>query len=397
MAYLKVNHDKITPETADKLINLCPFGAITKNGSTIDIGAGCKMCGICSKKGPEGAIEMIKDQPKTVVDKNAWCGIAVYAELSGRTGKVHPVAFELLGKAKQLAVEIGHPVYAVIIGYRLEEAVLELLTHGADKVFVYDAPELEHFKIDIYTNAFCDFINKTKPSSVLVGATNLGRSLAPRVAASVGTGLTADCTSLEIKENTDLVQIRPAFGGNIMARIITPNHRPQFCTVRYKIFDALPEREPVGERKVIKMTLPADKLVSKIEVIETRHKPAEFDISEAELIVACGRGVKNAEELETAKRFADSIGAQLACTRPMVEAGWFDPRKQIGLSGRTVKPKLIITLGISGSVQFAAGMKNSDKIIAVNIDPNASIFKIAHIGMIGDWKEIISRPMEVLK
>ena len=215
----------------------------------------------------------------------------------------------------------------------------------------------------------------------------MGRSLAPKVAASVHTGLTADCTMLEMKENTDLVQIRPAFGGNIMAQIITPNTRPQFCTVRYKIFSAPQKSEPSG--KVIKMDIDKGMLKSDTKVLNVVEKPKETDISDAEIIVAVGRGLKSKEYIPFVKEFAEKISAQLACTRPLVENGWFDAKRQIGLSGRTVKPKLIIALGISGSVQFAAGMRNSDMIIAVNNDKNASIFDIAHYGFVGDIYEII--------
>ncbi|MBE6612366.1 MAG: electron transfer flavoprotein subunit alpha/FixB family protein [Ruminococcaceae bacterium] len=391
MATLKIHHESITAEAAEKLVSLCPFGAISYNGK-LEIGAGCKMCGICAKKSG-GLIEKIEeDEP--ICDKSAWRGIAVFAERGAVSGKVHPVAFELLGKARILADKIGHPVYAFIIGHDLTDAAMELLSYGADKVFVCDSPALADFKIDAYTNAFAAFIEQVKPSSVMVGATNLGRSLAPRAAARFGTGLTADCTSLEIKENTDLVQIRPAFGGNIMAQIITPNHRPQFCTVRYKIFDAPEKKSVVDPANILPVKLTEEMTNSAITVVETREKPTEIDISEAERIVAVGRGVKTKEELAMAQAFADKIGARLAGTRPMIEAGWLDPKRQIGLSGRTVKPRVIITLGVSGSVQFAAGMKNSDRIIAVNTDPGASIFNIAHVGIVGDWKDVIAKVME---
>lgn len=394
MSYLKINHDKITPDIARALVKICPFGAISESGGSIDINAACKMCGMCVKKGPAGAVELIKEDTAPALDKSKWKGIAVYAEIDPATSHIHPVAFELLGKAKSLASVTAHPVYALLLGAELSEEAEKLLAYGADKVYLYDAPEFADFKIDTYTNAFSDFVEKVHPSSVMVGATNLGRSLAPRVAARFNTGLTADCTVLEMKENTDLVQIRPAFGGNIMAQIITPNTRPQFCTVRYKIFSACPSAEANGE--IVRMSMDKAKMQSVITVNETKKKPIETDISEAEIIVACGRGVKNADELAVAADFAEKIGATLACTRPLVESGMFDPKKQIGLSGRTVKPKLIITLGVSGSVQFAAGMNNSARIIAINTDPAASIFKIAHIGLVGDWKEIIKRPLEVL-
>jgi len=386
MEILKINQDKINEETARELISLCPFGAISYDNNKLDISAACRMCKMCVRKGPEGAVTLQEVADAVSVDKNEWRGIAVFVE--HRNGEIHNVTKELLGKAKELAKVTGHPVYALMIGSEIAEPAKELLRYGADKVFIYDDPAFAEYLLEPYANAFEDFIHKIKPSSIMVGATNIGRSLAPRVAARFRTGLTADCTKLEMKENTDLVQIRPAFGGNIMAQIVTTNHRPQFCTVRYKIFEqAAPADNPDGE--VVPMTLAPEKLASRIQSLAIEEKPKEIDISEASVIVAVGRGFKNPADISMAKELADLLGAQLACTRPMVEGGWFGPKKQIGLSGRTVNAKLIITLGVSGSVQFAAGMRNSECILAVNSDPEAPIFDIAHYAVVGDLYEIV--------
>ena len=218
---------------------------------------------------------------------------------------------------------------------------------------------------------------------MLFGGTTIGRSLAPRLAARFKTGLTADCTILDVGENTDLDQIRPAFGGNIMAHINTPNHRPQFATVRYKIFNA-PEKVENPSGKVTICDIEKDKLKSNINVIETKVKNKVVGIEEAEVVVVVSRAFKKAEDIKMAEKLAELIGGQVAGTRPTIEAGWIDPRKQIGLSGRTVKPKLIITCGVSGAVQFVAGMKSSDYIIAINQDENASIFDVAHLSLIGE-------------
>jgi electron transfer flavoprotein alpha subunit len=378
MAYLKINHKLISAKSAAELVKLCPFNAISYENGKLDIGAGCKMCKLCVKKSG-GLIEFI-EEAEPEVDLSAWRGITVF-------GECHPVANELLGKAKELAAVTGEPVYALVIGYNVGEHAEQLLRLGADKVFVYDAPELEYFAVTPYANAFSDFIEKQRPSAVLVGATNLGRSLAPKVAARFGTGLTADCTRLEMRENGALVQIRPAFGGNIMAQIVTPRHRPQFCTVRYKIFSAPEIGAPHGE--IIKMTLPAESLTGRTQVLEVIKKPKEVDLADADMIVAIGRGVKSKQDVALAFKLGELLGAQMACTRPLVEAGMFDAKHQIGLSGRTVKPKLIITIGISGSVQFAAGMRGSECIIAVNNDRHASIFDVAHYGYVGDLSEIL--------
>lgn len=380
---LVIHNEKINADVAKELISLCPFGAISYD-NTLSIGSGCKMCKMCVRKGPAGAITF-EEETAPVCDKSKWNGVAVFAEQ--RNGKIHPVSLELVGKARELAKVTGHKVLAILIGYNIEKCAKELLEYGVDNVYVYDNIAFKDFVISPYANAFTDFIYKIKPSSILVGATVLGRSLAPKVAARVHTGLTADCTILKMKENTDLVQIRPAFGGNIMAQIVTPNTRPQFCTVRYKIFSAPKKSAPNGE--IINMDTDEKMLQSKTAVIKTVEKPKEMDISDAEIIVAVGRGLKTKEDISFVKDFANKIGAQIACTRPLVENGWFDAKHQIGLSGRTVKPKLIVTLGISGSVQFAAGMRNSDIIIAVNNDKTANIFDIAHYGFVGDMYEII--------
>ena len=393
MAELRIHQERLDEDGIRQLIDICPFGAISCRDGKVEIDSGCRMCRLCVKKGPGGAVEYMETQ-EPGINKDEWRAVAVYVEYNGKA--VHPVTFELIGKARELAAVTGHPVYALFMGYQVGEKAEELLAYGVDQVFVYDRKELEHFSVLTYTNVFADFITRIRPSSILVGATNAGRSLAPRVAARFRTGLTADCTVLEMKENTDLVQIRPAFGGNIMAQIVTPKNRPQFCTVRYKIFSAPPvTKEPSGTIRTMEVT--EDMIDRRIRVEEIIHKPKEIDISEAEVIVAVGRGVKSQADLELIRELAAALDAQLACTRPLIECGWFDARRQIGLSGRTVKPKLIITIGIFGSVQFAAGMRGAECIIAINTDRKAPVFDIANIGLVGDWYEILPRLLKTVK
>ncbi|WP_195638601.1 electron transfer flavoprotein subunit alpha [Enterocloster bolteae] len=393
MAELRIHQERLDEDSIHQLIDICPFGAISCRDGKVEIDSGCRMCRLCVKKGPGGAVEYMETQ-EPGIKKDEWRAVAVYVEYNGKA--VHPVTFELIGKARELAAVTGHPVYALFMGYQVGEKAEELLAYGVDQVFVYDRKELEHFSVLTYANVFADFITRIRPSSILVGATNAGRSLAPRVAARFRTGLTADCTVLEMKENTDLVQIRPAFGGNIMAQIVTPKNRPQFCTVRYKIFSAPPvTKEPSGTIRTMEVT--EDMIDRRIRVEEIIHKPKEIDISEAEVIVAVGRGVKSQADLEIIRELAAALDAQLACTRPLIECGWFDARRQIGLSGRTVKPKLIITIGISGSVQFAAGMRGAECIIAINTDRKAPVFDIANIGLVGDWYEILPRLLKTVK
>lgn len=393
MAKLIVHEEKLNKEVIEELLKVCPFNALVENNGKVEVTAACKMCRLCVKTGPKGVMEYIADEePK--IDKSKWNGITVYVDHV--EGNIHPVTFELLGKAKELAGKIGHKVHALFIGYNIKAKAEELLHYGADEVFVYDYEELKDFRIEPYSAAFEDFINKVKPSSILVGATTVGRSLAPRVAARFRTGLTADCTVLDMKSNTDLVQIRPAFGGNIMAQIINSANRPQFATVRYKIFSPQ-ERTNEAKGKITVCKMPREKFASNINVLKITKKEKENSISDADIIVAAGRGVKSEKDMKLIYELAKAIGAQVAGTRPLIEAGWLDAKQQIGLSGRTVKPKLIITVGVQGSVQFVAGMNNSETIIAINKDPEASIFNVAHYGIVGDLYEIIPNLIEKIK
>lgn len=394
MGTLKINQELVGEENAKLLKEICPFGAIVYENGKLEINSACKMCKMCVRKGPAGVVTYEEETQKSGVDKSLWKGICVYADHSG--GKIHRVTYELIGKARELAAVTGHPVYALLIGSGVQKMAEGLLKYGPDKVYVYDDERLADFRIEPYTAAFCDFIDKVKPSSILVGATNLGRQLAPRAAARCRTGLTADCTVLEMKENTDLVQIRPAFGGNIMAQIVSPSNRPQFCTVRYKVF-AEPEPFDTESGEIIHMQIDPARLCSDIEILDITEKPKDIDISEADVIVAVGRGAKSESGRALAKELADALGGVVACTRPLVEENIMDSKHQIGLSGRTVKPKFIICLGISGSVQFASGMKSSDCIVAINTDKNASIFDIAHYCVVGDVFEIVPELLKKIK
>jgi electron transfer flavoprotein alpha subunit len=390
MAKLIVNQDKIT--NIDELMKVCPFGAMENISGKLEINASCKMCRLCVKKG-DGAVEYVEDEIKTV-DKSLWKGVAVYVDHV--EGEIHPVTLELIGKARELAAKINHPVYCVFMGHNIEHKAKELLHYGVDHVMVYDHPELKHFRIEPYTAVFEEFINSYKPTAILVGATTTGRSLAPRVAARFRTGLTADCTVLDMKENTDLVQIRPAFGGNIMAQIATPNNRPQLATVRYKVMSA-PERSAEASGKITVCSIEESKLNSNIKVLDIIPKAKETGISDAEVIVVAGRGVKSEKDLELIKELTELLGGELAVTRPLIEAGWADAKRQVGLSGRTVRPRLIITCGVSGAVQFTAGMNNSEYIFAINKDEKAPIFKVAHYGVVGDIYEIVPQLIENIK
>lgn len=391
MAKIIINQDKA--KEVEKVLDICPFGAIELNDGKLEIGAGCKMCKLCVRTGPKGVFEFIEDEVEKI-DKDQWKGIAVYVD--HHEGDIHPVTFELIGKAREMAKKINQPVYCIFVGSNVKDKTDILLSYGIDNVFIYDYKKLKEFKIEPYTACVEDFISKVKPTILLFGGTTIGRSSAPRLAARFNTGLTADCTILDVQENTDLDQIRPAFGGNIMAHIHTPNSRPQFATVRYKIFTA-PEKLDYPNGKVTICNIDDNKLKSNIDVLEINKKTKEVGIEDAEVIIVGSRAIKKKEDMEMLYKLADLLGGQVAGTRPLVEAGWIDAKKQIGLSGRTVKPKLIITCGVSGAIQFVAGMNGSECIISINKDEKAPIFDTAHYAIVGDIYDVIPKLIEDLE
>lgn len=363
----------------------CPFGAIDFINDKPAINAACKVCGICLKICPQRAIIKLETKAQSV-DKTKWNDILVFAEVSGN--RLHPVSMELIGKANELAMNTQHKVRAVILGKEISAHIEELRHYGVSEVVAYDDHELSFFRADAFASCMEDCIKYVKPSIVLIGATALGRSLAPRLSTRFHTGLTADCTQLELRENSDLVQIRPAFGGNIMAQIITPYTRPQFSTVRYKVMDA-PKRSDESVGRITRRQIPQSVAASLVRHVMTMPVPKVANISESEILVVGGRGLQKEGDLAMIKGLAALLGGDYAVSRPLIEKGWETNMRQIGLSGRTVRPKLMITCGVSGAIQFTACMNASEHIIAINTDPEAPIFKVAHICIVGDLYKIV--------
>lgn len=378
MRFLKFDSEKCT--LCRTCIDQCPFGAIRMEEKGIEVGETCKMCGVCVKNCPEGAIRF--EQKAGSADKSQWRDILVYGELE--RGRLHPVVYELIGEAGRLAAKVRYRVKVILVGSTgLADAAEELRCYGVDKVYVYEHPGFEGFKADCYADAVADCIAAVKPSVVLIGATPVGRSLAPRLSTRFHTGLTADCTMLDMRDNTDLVQTRPAFGGNIMAQILITDARPQFATVRYKVMERAKRAEqPAGSVEFCPVS--EDMVRSRIEVVAREVIHHTRTIEEEEVLVVAGRGVTKEQDLERLSELAEKLHGQLCYTRPMVEAGYGDTAHQIGLSGRTVKPKLILTFGVSGAVQFTAGMNGADCIVAVNNDPEAQIFAVADYCLVED-------------
>jgi electron transfer flavoprotein alpha subunit len=367
-------------------ISMCPFGAIEMENGKATINEACRVCGQCVDVCPVNAIIM---REIVSVSNGDTRGVMVYTEKN--RGALHKVSFELLGKAKDLAAQLGEPVYAVIIGSDLEKVAQEMVKRGADKVFVYDDPSLEQFRDDPYSELLEECCRDERPSIFLIGATSIGRSMGPRVAAKLRTGLTADCTSLDIETETGLLQqTRPAYGGNIMATIITPNSRPQIATVRYKMFPEA-KKSDTYDGEIIKKSVHMSKLTDRVKVLGFEVASDQVSISDADIIISGGLGMGEPKGFELMHELASTLGGAVGASRPTVDEGWIDYRHQVGLSGRTVRPQLYMACGISGAVQHQAGMKTSDVIISINKDPEAPIFKISSLGAVGDLYEIVPR------
>ena len=309
--------------------------------------------------------------------------VLVFAEQED--GEMHQVSFELLGKGRELADRLEVQLNAVLLGWQIEDKALELVYRGADNVFLYDHPSLRDFDVIRYGRNIVKLVRETRPDIFLIGATRIGRTLAPRIAAALRTGLTADCVDLDLDDEGNLIQIRPAFSGNIMAQIRTRT-RPQMATVRYRVMRML-ERDTRRRGRIIKR---------EVEVIEEtgmkiikKIKADEVNLSDAEVIVSGGRGLKKPEDFRMLQELAEALGGVVGSSRPLVDAGWISKDHQVGFSGNIVKPKVYIACGISGSPQHLFGMRDSDVIIAINKDPTAPIFNVSDYGIVGDIYEVI--------
>ena len=334
-------------------------------------------------------------------------GVYVYAQQVDN--KLDNIAFELLGKAKDLAKDLNTDVTAVLIGSDVKGLADELAAYGADKVIVVDDPELKDYRTELYTHALASVINEFKPEIMLVGATAIGRDLGPRVSARVATGLTADCTQLDIgdfplvakegqeQKHNQLLMTRPAFGGNTIATIACPNNRPQMATVRPGVMQKI---EPVEGAKanVVEYNpgfTPDDKYVEILDIVKSVSETV--DIMDAKILVSGGRGVGSPENFQMLRDLADALGGEVSCSRAVVDAGWMPKDMQVGQTGKTVRPQVYFAIGISGAIQHVAGMEESDIIIAINKDESAPIFDVADYGVVGDLNKIVPKLTEMIK
>ena len=321
------------------------------------------------------------------MNKADFNGVWVFAEQ--REGQLQKVSLELLGEGRKIADKLGSKLTALLIGNKVQNLVEDLSRHGADEVLVVDAPELEHYTTDGYTKAICELANAKKPNIIFIGATFIGRDLGPRVAARLETGLTADCTSLDVDvESGDLLATRPAFGGNLMATIVCPDHRPQMATVRPGVFEKLPLGENDATVENVEIKFNSNDIRTKIVEIIKEHKDI-VDISEANVLVAGGRGIGSEENFKMLKELAEVMNGSIAASRAAVEKGWVDKDYQVGQTGKTVRPNIYVACGISGAIQHVAGMQDSDMIIAINKDETAPIMKLADYAIVGDLNKVI--------
>lgn len=358
----------------------------------------CTLCLACIEPCPVDAI--IKKESGIELpdlDKESYSGIWVFAEQ--RNGSVSSVVHELLGAGRGLAEKTGEKLTSVLLGHDMEAAALELVHFGADEVLYVDDRCLAQFNDGPYATVLADLIEEHRPSIVLAGATFMGRSFIPMVASKVGTGLTADCTALDIDPETgDLLQTRPAFGGNIMATIICPRHRPQMATVRHKVMpDAVRDERRKGTVHVVR-GLDGSRIDDRTEVIEVAEEILDtVNLAEADIIVSGGRGLGGPEGFKLVEELAILVDGAVAASRSAVDSGWIPYSHQVGQTGKTVKPKLYIACGISGAVQHLAGMQTSDVIVAINKDPDAPIFDVATYGLVGDLFQIIPQIIRSIK
>jgi electron transfer flavoprotein alpha subunit len=379
-------------------LKACPFDAIRMmdKKAVIDLHK-CTLCGACRDACKFKAVLLEKTPAKCdLPDIKDYKGIWVFAEQ--KNGRVQSVSYELLGKAQELAKKLNTQVSAVLIGNKLEDQLDELIFCGADNIYLVEAPELANFQDEPYTNILVELVKKHKPEILLCGATNIGRSLISRVAINIKAGLTADCTGLDIDSDKKiLLQTRPAFGGNIMATIISPNYRPQMATVRHKVFAPMPA-DKKRKGKIIKESFDPRLYISRTKLLDIIEEiESTVNLSEADIIVSGGRGMGGPENFKLLEDLAQVLGAAVGSSRAAVDAGWMPYSHQVGQTGRTVGPKIYFACGISGQIQHLVGMQSSKIIVAINKDPEAPIFKVATYGIVGDLFQVVPALISAFK
>lgn len=381
-----------------KCVGTCAFGALSLVNRKAVASAACTMCGACVNVCPVKALSL----PATNAvkkDLSAYKGVWIFVEIGddGRNQRVRPVGFELLSKGRELANQLGQELCAVIIGNNVQNYFAEISQYGTDKIYAVNGPEYHHYNTLAYAHALTTLIKKYNPSVVLFPSTYVGRDLSPRISSELFVGLTADCTGLSIKDG-NLIQTRPAFGGNILADIKCPDYRPQMATVRPNVFKkaiTTPGKMAAVVQEVIQIPFEA----GKVRIVDTQLDPVSTaqKLDEAPVVVSGGRGMKDKDGFVVLEQFAKQLGGAVGASRAAIDMGLADKEQQVGQSGVTVASKLYVACGISGAVQHTVGMEHSEVIIGINKDANAPIFNVCKYGLVGDAKQILARALEQLK
>jgi electron transfer flavoprotein alpha subunit len=379
-------------------VDACAFDAIHLDEEGIAVANdNCTACGACIDECPTEALRLPAAETPAIVtpDLDEYEGVWFWVEqFEGQAGSI---SWEMAGKGRQLADQLGVALSACVLGSGVGHVAQEAISYGADRVFLVDDPTLSTYRTDPYAAVMVDLVERYKPEILILGASSRGRDLAGSIATRLVTGLTADCTGLEIDPETrQLRQTRPAFGGNIMATILCPNHRPQMATVRHRVFE-VPAKDPAREGQIVRerALMAEDEIASK--VIDFLVEEENVNLADARIIVSGGRGVKGPEGFEPIRELAQVLGGAVGASRAAVDAGWVPYAHQVGQTGRTVRPDLYIACGISGAIQHLAGMRTAKVIVAINRDPEAPIFEVAHYGIVSDLFEVVPALTEAFR
>jgi electron transfer flavoprotein alpha subunit len=379
-------------------IDACAFDAIHLDDDEIAVANdNCTACGACIDECPVDALRLPGAETPAVITTNLDEYQGVWFWVEQFEGVAGSISWEMAGKGRELADQLGTTVTACLLGSDVEGIAEEAIAYGADRVFLVDDPTLQTYRTDPYAAVMVDLVQQYKPEILIMGASSRGRDLAGSIATRLVTGLTADCTGLDIDPETrQLRQTRPAFGGNIMATILCPNHRPQMATVRHRVFE-VPEKDDSREGQIVreKALMAEDDIVTK--VVDFLVEEGSVNLADARIIVSGGRGVKGPEGFEPVRELARVLGGAVGSSRAAVDAGWIPYAHQVGQTGRTVRPDLYIACGISGAIQHLAGMRTAKVIVAINRDPEAPIFDVAHYGIVGDLFQVVPALTEAFR
>ncbi len=381
MARLLIDEEACTG--CEACVEECPYGALEMKGDVVTVNEKCTFCGACVDVCPVEALTLEKEEKEAeAVDLTQYQDVWVFIE--HKRGRIANVSFELLGQGRKLADALGCKLCGMLMGDGVEQCAQEAIRHGADTVYLTESPVLKQYRTDSYAAGAVHLIKNYEPEIVIFGATTQGRDFAGTVATTIYTGLTADCTGLDIDPETKLLrQTRPAFGGNIMATILCQRHRPQMATVRPKVFP-MPEKDDSRKGTIVREELPIGEDKIRTKILDFVQVAETVNLADAEIIVSGGRGVGGSESFAIIRELADVLRGAVGASRAAVDAGWIPYEHQVGQTGRTVRPKIYIACGISGSIQHQAGMKTSEIIVAINKDSEAPIFKIATYGIVAD-------------